>query len=250
MYRSLDPQSIADAAEVLARRIGERFHASGLEDAAGELVRVAREVQQRSEEIAKPNLPLRIAIGVLGFLLVATLVIAISSSHMPSAGFALPALIQVTEGGINVMLLFGGAAIFLLSAERRLQRRKALAAIHELRALAHVVDMRQLTKDPQRVLDASFVATASSPSQAMSAFEISRYLDYCSEIFALIGKLAAVYARDFEDSAVIASAGDVEALTTGLSRKVWQKLMILRFGPGVPSSGGVLTDAHARDGAR
>ncbi|MBW2244826.1 MAG: hypothetical protein JRH01_22830 [Deltaproteobacteria bacterium] len=179
-----------------------------------------------------PTLPFHCAAGSFGALLVA----AVSSSQIPHADFALPALIQVTEGGINVMLLFGGATIFLLSTERRLQRRKALSAIHELRALAHVVDMRQLTKDPQRVLDANFVSTPSSPTQAMSVFEVSRYLDYCSEIFALIGKLAAVYARDFEDSAVIASAGDVEALTTGLSRKVWQKLMNLRFGPAVSNS--------------
>jgi hypothetical protein len=236
VYRSLDPRSIVDAAGVLTRRIGERFPDSGLQDASEELVRVAGEVQQRSAAIARPNLPLRLAIGVLGFLLVGALAAAVTSSHVPSTAFALPVLIQITEGGINVMLLFGGAALFLFGTERRLQRRRALSAIHELRALAHVVDMRQLTKDPQRVLDANFVATASSPARAMSAFEISRYLDYCSEIFALIGKLAAVYARDFEDAPAIAAAGDVEALTTGLSRKVWQKLMILRFGPGRPAS--------------
>ena len=45
--------------------------------------------------------------------------------------------------------LIGAAVLFLVTLEVRLRRQRALAAIHELRSLAHVVDMHQLTKHPE-----------------------------------------------------------------------------------------------------
>jgi hypothetical protein len=61
----------------------------------------------------------------------------------------------------------------------------------------------------------------------MSAFELGRYLDYCSEMLALTGKVAAVYIQRFEDPVALQAVNEVEDLTTGLSRKIWQKLMVL-----------------------
>jgi hypothetical protein len=39
-----------------------------------------------------------------------------------------------------------------MTIETRVKRRRALRAIHELRSIAHVIDMHQLTKDPEWVL--------------------------------------------------------------------------------------------------
>ena len=61
----------------------------------------------------------------------------------------------------------------------------------------------------------------------MSAFELNRYLDYCSEMLSLTGKIAALYVQHFDDSDAVAAVSEVEQLTTGLSRKIWQKIMIL-----------------------
>jgi len=61
----------------------------------------------------------------------------------------------------------------------------------------------------------------------MSRFELQRYLDYCSEMLSLVGKVAAIYAQSFDDGVALASANEVESLTTGLSRKIWQKIMVL-----------------------
>ena len=58
-----------------------------------------------------------------------------------------------------------------------------------------------------------------------------RYLDYCSEMLSLTGKVAVLYVQDFGDPIVTASANEVEQLCTGLSRKIWQKLMILHADP-------------------
>jgi len=115
-----------------------------------------------------------------------------------------------------------------------------LAALHELRSLAHVVDMHQLTKDPDRFRP-DVVLTASSPARQMSQFELSRYLDYCSEMLSLIGKIAALYAQDFDDPSVLAAVNEIESLTTGLSRKIWQKLMIVYSSP---TFGGMYVSQH------
>ena len=61
----------------------------------------------------------------------------------------------------------------------------------------------------------------------MNRFELSRYLDYCSEALSLTGKVAALYMKDFDDPVALQAVNEVEALTTGLSRKIWQKLTIL-----------------------
>jgi hypothetical protein len=46
-------------------------------------------------------------------------------------------------------------------------------------------------------------------------------------MLSLIGKLAALYVQKFDDPVALAAVNDVEQLTTGLSRKIWQKIMIL-----------------------
>jgi hypothetical protein len=113
-----------------------------------------------------------------------------------------------------------------MSAERRLKRRKVLRAISELRSIAHIVDMHQLTKDPQHTLH-QIVDTPASPARGFDRQTLSRYLDYCSEMLSLTGKIAALYVQRFDDDVVLASVNEVEALTTGLSSKIWQKVMIL-----------------------
>ncbi|NIO43804.1 MAG: hypothetical protein GTO41_28795 [Burkholderiales bacterium] len=46
-------------------------------------------------------------------------------------------------------------------------------------------------------------------------------------MLSLIGKLAALYVQRFDDPVALASVNEVESLATGLSRKIWQKIMIL-----------------------
>jgi hypothetical protein len=116
--------------------------------------------------------------------------------------------------------------LFLVTIEARVKRRRALRAIHELRAIAHVIDMHQLTKDPEWVLQRGRESVI-VPRRAMSLFELSRYLDYCSEALSLTGKVAAVYVQRFDDPVALAAVNEVETLTTGLSRKIWQKLSVL-----------------------
>ena len=228
MYRSLNPEKIVTTVEKLGRRIEERFPASGLSNVCQELLVVARESQERAERIGKPHRALRVAIGVLIALIVVLLASIVSSLRMPAGGFDAGSLLQASEAGINLLIVVGAAVLFLVTVETRIKRARAIKAIHELRALAHVVDMHQLTKDPERSL-ARGKDTPSSPQRKLGAFELVRYLDYCSEMLSSIGKIAALYVQKFNDPVVLAAAEDVEGLTTGLSRKIWQKIMILNY---------------------
>ena len=226
MYRSLDSEKILATIGTLSRRIAERFPGSGLDKVCQELLTVAEESHKRSAWIAKPQKFLRVITGALVTMIIGVLFLVLANASWPRNGFDLVVLVQVSEASLNVFLLLSAAILFLVTAETRIKRRRALKAIHELRALAHVVDMHQLTKDPERLL-ARMAETPSSPKQKLSPAELGRYLDYCSEMLSLIGKLAALYVQKFDDPVALAAVNEVEELTTGLSRKIWQKIMII-----------------------
>ncbi len=226
MYRSLDSQKILGTIETLNRRIAERFPGSGLSRVCEELLTIAGESQRRIDWIGKPQTFLRFIAGAVVVVIAGSLLLVLTNASWPRNGFDLVVLVQVSEAGLNVFLLLSAAILFLVTAETRIKRRRALKAIHELRALAHVIDMHQLTKDPERLL-ARLKETASSPKQTLNPAELGRYLDYCSEMLSLIGKLAALYVQKFDDPVALAAVNEVEDLTTGLSRKIWQKIMII-----------------------
>ena len=56
---------------------------------------------------------------------------------------------------------------------------------------------------------------------------MSRYLDYCSELLAITGKLAALYAQAVPDEGVAQAVNDVELLGASLARKIWQKIGLI-----------------------
>jgi hypothetical protein len=224
--RLLDPALIIETSAQLQRRIAERFPASGLSRLAAELHQVAKESALRAEEFNRPNIPLRIGIGVLVCGIVAFLVTSvISAGHTDSLFENLMNFVQFLEAAISGSVFIGAAILFLVTLEMRLKRARALRAIRELRAIAHIVDMHQLTKDPERLIRGP--STPSSPIRAMSPFQLSRYLDYCIELLAVTGKVGALYVQNFPDSEALAAVEQVETLTTGLSRSIWQKMMIL-----------------------
>ena len=228
MYRSLDSEKIVDTIGTLCRRIDERFPNSGLGNVCRELLTIAGESQERSAWIAKPQRTLRIITWILLITMAGGLAVVLTHAGWPRGGFELVGLVQGLEAALNITILLGAAALFLVTVEVRIKRKRALKAIHELRALAHVIDMHQLTKDPERLRAQE---TASSPKRTLSGAELIRYLDYCSEMLSLIGKIAALYVQKFDDPVALAAVNEVEELTTGLSRKIWQKLMILNAYP-------------------
>lgn len=229
MYRELNPQRIVETSDLLQKRINERFAASSLSRVALEVAEVARSAQQVSEWLARPIMGVRLMVGAAVLLLAAAVAAAISTVNVDVRGAGFFERAQGIEAAINDLIFVGVAIYFLLSLEQRIKRARALKELHVLRSLAHVVDMHQLTKDPERLLSGSGqrLDTASSPKRDMSPFQLTRYLDYSSELLAILSKIAAIYVQRFNDAETLRAAGDIEDLTVGLSRNIWQKIMIL-----------------------
>jgi hypothetical protein len=225
-YRRLDPEQILRTLAKLEQRIGERFPGSGLTRICHEIHAIGEHAQQRAQAIARPNLPLRIAIFAAVAAGLGGLYFVIRRINVQVGPTEIFSVFQGIEAAMNIVVLGGAALFFLISLELRVKRGRALRDLHVFRSLAHVVDMHQLTKDPSAVGDQGPV-TASSPARTMSKFELTRYLDYCSEMLSLINKLAAIYAQNLPDAIVIEAVNDIEALTTSLSSKIWQKITIL-----------------------
>ena len=222
----LDPAKIVATVARLHARIAERFPGSGLAGVGLALTGTARDTAARMDALARPNLGLRalalavVIAGVAAQVYVARLIDWGAVIHRSD-------VVGITQGLdaiVNLLILAFGAIWFVLTLEQRLKRRAVLRRLFELRAFAHVVDMHQLTKDPTVVLGPP---TPSSPQRRMTEFELSRYLDYCAEMLALIAKLAALYAGQVQDDAVVAAVNEIEALTSDLGRKIWQKIMII-----------------------
>jgi hypothetical protein len=134
------------------------------------------------------------------------------------------------EALANEVILVGAAIFFLVTMETRYKRRRGLKTLHQLRSIAHIIDMHQLTKDPERIRKSQFQPTKSSPKVEMDSFQLRRYLDYCSELLSLTGKVAAEYVNHFDDGPMVTAVNEIENLTTDLSRKIWQKIMVLQAG--------------------
>jgi hypothetical protein len=228
-YAVLDSDQIIASLEVLSTRIYERFPQSGLYQVSKQLLTFGKNAQADSEWVARPIMLLRIISGIFVLLLIIAVVWTLRNMLMLeelNELLRLENFIPLLEAGINDIIFIGAGIFFLVSAETRIKRRRVLNSLHRLRVFAHIIDMHQLHKDPERVLERGELAP-STPKIELTTFELSRYLDYCSELLSLTGIIAGLYAQNSDDPVLIDAVSDIEQLTNGISRKIWQKLMIL-----------------------
>lgn len=236
MYRNLDPALIVETVTRLRERIVERFPDSSLGRLATEFVKVAGRAGAETAWLGRPILWLRVSNAALILVFAAILGAVLLSARVSlrTEGVSVTDFLQALDAGLNTLILVGGGILFLFTVEVRLKRRRALKGLQELRSLAHIVDMHQLTKDPDHLVS-TMPATASSPRRTMTGAELIRYLRYCGELLSLIGKVGAAYVQHYDDPVVLSSVDQLEDLTTGLSQKMWQKISVIdRAGPEHP----------------
>lgn len=227
-FTVLNPDMLVETVIKLEKRIYERFPQSGLLQVCREMIALTRECSNLARRLRPPIWPLRFFIFGGAVLLIGLVIWAITQmiTHFSLKADGVPDLLQATESAINELIFLAIALFFMVGMEARIKRRVALSALHRLRSIAHVIDMHQLTKDPAILLSGQ-ERTASSPERTFSRYELSRYLDYCSEMLALNAKTAALFAQNTEDEILLNAINDLEQLTQGLSAKIWQKIMIL-----------------------
>ena len=231
-YRKLDAGHIVSTIRSVKNRIDSRFPGAGLGKVCGELLEIGEAAEGFIQTLRRPIYPIRVLswllIGLIVLFGLAPFTILLSpetwaEGWMDAFG-GLGGMIEAIEATLNELVLLGLAVLFLATAEGRIKRHRILTALRELRSIAHVVDMHQLTKDPKDLLVGE---GEEEGMEAMSREDLAHYLDYCSEILSLTSKLAALYLGGFNDHVVIGAVNEIENLTSGLSGKIWQKIMIL-----------------------
>ncbi|WP_026353760.1 hypothetical protein [Woodsholea maritima] len=227
----LHAQSIIKALRQLVLRVEERFPTTSLNGVCKDLLEQAERSDRRVRAIARPYMLLRGGLMILVVLGLAGQAVIIS--HMVNlfdfnvSNTEVFSFVEGVDAALNTLILMGAGIFFLTTVEERIKRRRALSDLHQLRAIAHIIDMHQLTKDPTAILGHGPRTQSSPDREPMTAFQLNRYLDYCSEMLSLTAKLAALYGQSAHDPVIINAVADVENLTTALSRKIWQKIMLI-----------------------
>ena len=226
-FQGLDAGRVIATAATLQRRIAERFPDSGLSRLALEVHETAHRSADIARRLSEPILWLRALVALCSTLAVAAFVGTLFFLQGTTKVFSSVAeFFQGLDAFINELVFVGLALLFLFTVENRIKRSRALKSLYLLRSLAHIVDMHQLAKHPERAAGDGR-DTPSSPQRTLTPFELTRYLDYCSEMLALLSKLAALHTQHFNDPVTLDAVNDVENLTQGLARTIWQKIMIL-----------------------
>ena len=228
-------QPVLSTVQRLQERVEARFAGRGLCRVVGELGDLVEEVVSSTASVRGRQAWLRSLsrVGILAVLVVtavvAVLAVRAAMEDAPDDGLEwLPLL----ESAVNDLVFAALAIWFLHSVPERLQRDRVLGLLHRLRSLAHIVDMHQLTKDPER-LRSSFHPTPKSVPMNLDHDELEHYLDYCAELLSLVGKAAALCAEESRDAVVLNAVSTIETLTVSLERKIWQKISVLNHARGL-----------------
>jgi hypothetical protein len=231
LFTELDSNKVFVTLERLTARINERFPASGLVSVSRQLGELDRQRAGVLATLQRPMIALR-AFTAVGLLALAGLVVLIGSVLMGGLTADLTGwsnFLQTLESVGNEVIFVAVAMLFVGNLEARYKRRMALRSLHSLRCAAHVIDMHQLTKDPVVLLSPAYRPSASSPQRSKSEIELARYLEYCCELLAILGKLGALHLQYLDDPVVFTAVSELETLTQGMANKIWQKIMLFDF---------------------
>jgi hypothetical protein len=225
----LEADAVREVVIELEARIAARFPQRGLRQVAADLALLVDAVETSTTETQVRVRMSRIASRVVMVLILGGTLVALGLGFKDAIvnedGSIRNSLdvLPLIETTINDVVFAGIAVFFLYSFPERVQRGRLLNLLHQLRSTAHIIDMHQLTKDPEQ-LKPSFVPSSVSKPLELNRDEVERYLDYCSELLALVGKTAALCAEESRDDVVLDTVSTVETLCVGISRKIWQKI--------------------------
>jgi hypothetical protein len=225
-YGRIKPETIVETVHALELRIHERFPGSGLAKLSAELGEIAKSSVKRVKTVNSPHRILRpmrqliflVSLGCCVFFPYVIYQFLVNQQQPSSEPFTWMQGVQAALAivGIPVTIFF-----FLRSLEERIRRNRTLVELNDLHGILNLVDLHQLTKDPSSIM------IESSSLGSRTRFELTRYLDYCSEILSLLGKVAVLYSDASDDPVVIAAVIDLEQLAAGQKLNIWMKIMLL-----------------------
>lgn len=231
MFERLQADKILATVRRLHARILQHFPEAGLTQVAAEFASLAEASPERIALLYRRNLALRALIVVLLAAIVGVAALFMTTwfadrEHSLEVARDVGGLIQAIESVLGAAFFLSAAIVSIVTLEKRHIRVRVVRAMQELRAMAHIVDLHQLQKDPELFVIERGPGEAREHAE-LSIGEMTRYLDFCTELLSLLGNVAVLYAQPSHDPTVHAAADDVQQLSGNLANKIWQKIMIL-----------------------
>ena len=179
-FSSLNSDHIVNTLEKLADRVRERFPEASLNNVILELIELGKRDRRRSERLARPYFLLRSG-TLLAILFAITALVLVGRGlfnwvDVDGTQADIYTVFEGVEAGLNIVILTAVAIFTLTRVEERLKRSLALDDLHELRSIAHVIDMHQLTKDPIALLRLGPRTTASPHRKRVRSEHLKRPL--------------------------------------------------------------------------
>src|SRR5262249_54527923 len=155
MFEHLHTDKILATVRRLHARIRQHFPDAGLTMVAAELTDVAQGVGERLRVIYRTSPLLRALIVLILLVIVAIVALFLRSwvadrEHSLEVARDVGQLIQIVESMLGATFFLSAAIVSLVTFEKRIVRARAVRAIQELRAMAHIIDLHQLQKDPEQ----------------------------------------------------------------------------------------------------
>jgi hypothetical protein len=228
-YDRLDAARVEVTLSQLHQRIVTAMPGRHLADVVDQVRQVVVGIKRRSRSTPWQT-AVRVGSWVSVALLVALIVTAVVSAVRTGGSEDVRGVewLGVVESGVNDVVFAAVAIWFLQSVPRRVERRRLLRILYQLRSLAHVTDMHQMSKHTpgERVPEDTDL-----PHRVMDEASLVRYLEFCSSLLSLTSKAAALCGENTTDAVVLDTVSEIETLTANMSRKIWQKISLLRLAP-------------------
>ena len=125
------------------------------------------------------------------------------------------------DGLINLIFLSVVIGVLIRQTVKLLRRTSAMKQLHRVRTLIHILDMKQQNKKSY--------GTSFTNQKALSTRDNILYLDDCSQAVVLAGKVAALLIEDYDDSLVIATVSEIDALCNGITNRIWLKIQVFQL---------------------
>ena len=222
----LDAPTVIATIDQLGGRIRARFADRGLPKAAAELRSAATEVTELGVHLRGRLRVLRWtarAASVLVALGMALVLVVAARDADLSGSVRSVDWVALVESTIQT-LVFGGLTLLFPQCPPRPTGKAPPAATPASPPVPRARHRHAPTdQDPER-LRSDFEPTDATVAVDLTRAEMQHYLGYCSELLALVGKVAALCAEDSQDGLILETVSDIENLTNGMSRKIWQKI--------------------------
>jgi hypothetical protein len=222
-YRSsaLDGAKILKNIIDLQNQIDAQFPERGLSSTVQDLGNEAKAASDLSNRVGGSHTMawfFNITIPILVFIITLSVALYYLNSEDKEAfnGF------DDIDGLINLIFLSVVIGVLFRQTVKLRRRNIAMKQLHLVRTLIHVLDMKQQNKK----IDGKCLT---NQKPLLSISESILYLDDCSQAVVLAGKVAALLIEDYDDSLVIATVSEIDALCNGITNRIWLKIQVFQL---------------------